>query len=94
MCSFCTFLPRIADHGQNMYEKLNNKCICDPQICVSCWAQLLDVCIVIPFSIQANDRIVPEMTTPTHTLFNSLFTDHSTIQCFIVLAIEVLVSEP
>jgi hypothetical protein len=31
-------------------------------------------------------RIVPEMTTPTHTLFNSLFTDHSTIQCYVVLA--------
>jgi len=86
MCSFCTFLPRVADHGQNMYEKLNNKFICDPRICVPFSVQLLDVCIVTPFSVQANVTIAQKMTTSTHILFNSLFTDHSTIQCYIVLA--------
>jgi hypothetical protein len=42
-------------------------------------------CCIIPFSVQANAKIVPEMNTPTHTLFNSFFTDYSTIQCYIVL---------
>ena len=69
-----------------MYEKLNNKCVRDSRICVPCWVQLLDVCVVISFSIQANARIVPEMTSCTHILSNSLFTDHSTIQCYTVLA--------
>jgi hypothetical protein len=31
----------LKTEGRNLQERLNNKCICDPQICLPCWLRCL-----------------------------------------------------